>query len=96
MINVLFDFADPNTADVWHAIDDRVMGGVSRSRLRGAASEHAVFEALAERGGVHVIHDTVAQVLSDEALKSDAIHPNRDGYARMAAAAQQVLARCPA
>lgn len=68
----------------------------SLSALAGVASEHAVFEALAERGGVHVIHDTVAEVLSDESLKSDAIHPNRDGYARMAAAAQQVLARCPA
>lgn len=54
MINVLFDFADPNTADVWQAIDDRVMGGVSRSRLRSAASGHAVFEgevSLERNGG---------------------------------------------
>ena len=54
MINVLFDFADPNTADVWHAIDDRVMGGISRSSLRSAPTGHAVFEgevSLERNGG---------------------------------------------
>jgi len=54
MLNVLFDFADPNAADVWQAIDDRVMGGFSRSRLRSAASGHAVFEgevSLERNGG---------------------------------------------
>jgi NADH dehydrogenase [ubiquinone] 1 alpha subcomplex assembly factor 1 len=44
MTKVLFDFTDPNTADVWHAIDDRVMGGISRSELRSAPTGHAVFE----------------------------------------------------
>ena len=54
MINVLFDFADPNTADAWQAIDDRVMGGISRSRLRRAPTGHAVFEgevSLERNGG---------------------------------------------
>jgi NADH dehydrogenase [ubiquinone] 1 alpha subcomplex assembly factor 1 len=40
----IFDFADPLAAEAWQAIDDRVMGGVSRSRLRHAPDGHAVFE----------------------------------------------------
>jgi hypothetical protein len=51
---VLFDFADPHTAQEWRAIDDRVMGGVSRSTLRHDAAGHAVFEgtvSLARGGG---------------------------------------------
>ena len=54
MINVLFDFADPHTADAWQAIDDRVMGGISRSGLRSDASGYAVFEgevSLERNGG---------------------------------------------
>jgi NADH dehydrogenase [ubiquinone] 1 alpha subcomplex assembly factor 1 len=53
MTKVLFDFTDPNTADVWHAIDDRVMGGISRSELRSAPTGHAVFggELSLERNG---------------------------------------------
>ncbi len=41
---LLFDFTDPSAADTWRAIDDRVMGGASRSRLRHDPSGHAVFE----------------------------------------------------
>jgi hypothetical protein len=40
----LFDFSDPRSVDAWRAIDDRVMGGVSRSRLRHDQAGHAVFE----------------------------------------------------
>lgn len=40
----LFDFADGAAVLAWRAIDDRVMGGVSRSRLRHDAAGHAVFE----------------------------------------------------
>lgn len=40
---ILFDFVDPSAASAWQAIDDRVMGGVSTSRL-GAADGHAVFK----------------------------------------------------
>jgi hypothetical protein len=50
----LFDFTDPNAANEWRAIDDRVMGGVSRSRLRHDPSGHAVFDgevSLAQGGG---------------------------------------------
>ena len=50
----LFDFSDPRSVDAWRAIDDRVMGGVSRSRLRHDPAGHAVFEgdvSLAQNGG---------------------------------------------
>jgi NADH dehydrogenase [ubiquinone] 1 alpha subcomplex assembly factor 1 len=53
MPKVLFDFVDPNAADEWRAIDDRVMGGVSRSTLRHDPLGHAVFEGAVslERNG---------------------------------------------
>jgi hypothetical protein len=53
MSKVLFDFTDPNAANAWHAIDDRVMGGVSRSTLRHDQAGHAVFEGTVslERSG---------------------------------------------
>lgn len=51
---VLFDFADPRAVDAFRAIDDRVMGGASRSRLRHDPARHACFEgevSLAHGGG---------------------------------------------
>ncbi len=54
MLIELFDFSDPRAAEAWRAIDDRVMGGVSRSRLRHDRAGHAVFEgevSLAQNGG---------------------------------------------
>jgi hypothetical protein len=54
MANELFDFGDPRAADAWRAIDDHVMGGISRSRLRHDSAGHAVFEgtvSLAPNGG---------------------------------------------
>ena len=44
MPKLLFDFADPDAAREWRAIDDRVMGGLSRSALRHDRAGHAVFE----------------------------------------------------
>lgn len=54
MRTTLFDFTDPRSATAWHAIDDRVMGGISRSTLRLHPAGHAVFEgtvSLARNGG---------------------------------------------
>jgi len=54
MLRVLFDFTDPPSVQGWRAIDDRVMGGASRSRLRADAQGHAVFEGevrMAHGGG---------------------------------------------
>lgn len=50
----LFDFTDPDAVCEWAPIDDRVMGGVSHSRLRHDPAGHAVFEgqvSLARGGG---------------------------------------------
>lgn len=53
MSKVLFDFTGPHTVNVWRAIDDRVMGGISRSTLRHDPAGHAVFEGTVslERNG---------------------------------------------
>jgi len=53
MRTTLFDFTDPSAANAWHAIDDRVMGGISRSTLRHNPAGHAVFEGTVslERNG---------------------------------------------
>ena len=51
---LLFDFGDPAAVTEWNAIDDRVMGGVSGSRLRHDPTGHAVFEgsvSLERNGG---------------------------------------------
>ena len=53
MSKVLFDFTNPDAANAWHAIDDRVMGGSSHSALRHDPAGHAVFEGIVslERNG---------------------------------------------
>lgn len=53
MPRVLFDFTYPSAVESWRAIDDRVMGGVSRSSLRHDPAGHAVFEGVVslERNG---------------------------------------------
>ncbi len=51
---VLFDFGSPAAVAEWGPIDDRVMGGLSRSRLRHDPAGHAVFEgevSLERNGG---------------------------------------------
>lgn len=53
MLTTLFDFTDPSAANAWNAIDDRVMGGVSRSSLEHDLAGHAVFKGVVslERNG---------------------------------------------
>ena len=53
MLTPLFDFSDASATNAWHAIDDRVMGGISRSTLRHDPASHAVFEGTVslERNG---------------------------------------------
>jgi hypothetical protein len=75
MSQTLFDFADPNTAARWFATDDRVMGGVSRSRMRADATGAAVFEgvmSLEQNGGFASVRaESVAPAL---ALSAKATH----------------------
>jgi hypothetical protein len=49
----VIDFAIGDAVTHWHAIDDRVMGGVSRSRMRHDPAGHACFEGTVslDRGG---------------------------------------------
>ena len=58
---LLFDFSDSGTVAQWASIDDRVMGGISRSRLRQDAAGHAVFEgvvSLEQDGGFASVRST--------------------------------------
>jgi hypothetical protein len=60
---LLFDFSDPHTANAWHAIDDRVMGGLSRSTLKHDPAGHAVFEgtvSLERNGGFASVRSSPA------------------------------------
>lgn len=43
---LLYDFSDPAAVTEWGAIDDRVMGGVSSSRLKHDPAGHAIFEGI--------------------------------------------------
>jgi hypothetical protein len=61
--HTLFDFADPRAVAAWSPIDDRVMGGVSWSRLRADSAGHAVFEgvvSLERHGGFASIRSAPA------------------------------------
>jgi NADH dehydrogenase [ubiquinone] 1 alpha subcomplex assembly factor 1 len=46
MARTLFRFDESGSVQGWAPIDDRVMGGVSHSRLRHADDGHAVFEGV--------------------------------------------------
>ena len=59
----LFDFGDPSAVQGWAAIDDRVMGGVSHSRLRHDPRGHALFEgqvSLERNGGFASVRSSPA------------------------------------
>ena len=51
-----------------------------------------LFERLRDRYHVPLIEDALPDVLSDPALKSDEIHPNAAGYAKLAEAVARELA----
>ncbi|MEP1596511.1 MAG: GDSL-type esterase/lipase family protein, partial [Halieaceae bacterium] len=50
----------------------------------GALSDSPIYEALAEEEGVLLAADVFSDVLSEEALRADPIHPNAVGYEQMA------------
>ena len=47
-------------------------------------SSAEVYAKVAESSKVLFIEDVIADVLSDKSMKSDAVHPNKHGYKRMA------------
>lgn len=64
MAHLLYDFGHPAAVQGWRAIDDRVMGGLSRSQLRHDDSGHAVFEgevSLDRGGGFASVRSPVAE-----------------------------------
>lgn len=66
----------------------------SLAAVAGVAGDAAMYGDLAAGGQAHVIAEVVTDVLSQDSLKSDRIHPNREGYALMAQAAVKALDRC--
>lgn len=66
-----------------------VLLGVPKPGLFLSAAE--VYDRIAGDTGVVFIEDLVPDVLADRALKSDSVHPNRDGYRVMAEQIYKVL-----
>lgn len=64
MPRMMFDFTDPVSVSAWHPIDDRVMGGISRSSLRHDPTGHAVFAgtvSLRRNGGFASVRSSPAE-----------------------------------
>lgn len=49
----------------------------------GALSDSPIYEELADEDGVILIPDLLSEVLSDDALRADEIHPNARGYKQL-------------
>lgn len=67
MTESLFQFTSADSVSAWSAIDDRVMGGVSRSRMRFDAGGFAVFEgvmSMEQNGGFASVRARVAAPLA--------------------------------
>lgn len=56
----------------------------------------ALYERVAEEEGVPIEDEILADLLGDTRYKSDAVHPNAAGYARLAAAVEALLRRAGA
>ena len=75
-----------------------VLVGVPRLNLMTSLRGADLYARLAERYGVPLENDAIAEVLSESDLRFDPIHPNARGYERIAAAIRDLLrgARCRA
>ena len=72
-----------------------VLLGVPRPALLGLESAE-LYGRLAEALTLPLEAEVIAEVLSDPDLKSDHIHPNAEGYQRMAEAVYLLLQRAGA
>jgi lysophospholipase L1-like esterase len=72
-----------------------VLLGVPRPALLGLESA-ALYRRLGEALQLPLEAEVIAEVLSDPDLKSDQIHPNAEGYRRMAEAVYRLLQRAGA
>lgn len=78
----LFSFEMPSAVAAWFAIDDAVMGGVSRSALRQDACGFAVFEgvvSLERNGGFASVRSRPGD-LGDAAAKAYCLEVAGDGH----------------
>ncbi len=57
----------------------------------GALSDSDIYGELADETGVVLVPDVFAEVLSDDALRADAVHPNARGYQQFTAGIINVL-----
>lgn len=67
-----------------------VLLGVPQPAIFGLESAKTYYQ-VAEEAGVPLEDDILPKVLSDNALKSDQIHPNADGYRLIAEAVYELL-----
>jgi acyl-CoA thioesterase I len=67
-----------------------VLLGVPEPRLLRLNPEPS-YEALAQEFKLPLLRDGIAQVLGDRSLKSDEIHPNANGYRRIAESVFELL-----
>ena len=72
-----------------------VLLAVPEPRLLRLQPEPA-YETLAQAFGIPLEGEAMTQVLGDRRLKSDEIHPNAEGYRRIAEAVAQLLRRAGA
>jgi hypothetical protein len=77
---LLLDFSDPTTARLFVAVDDRVMGGVSQSRLR-QRGDSAAFEGelSTERNGGFASVRSELRPFDLSAFEGIALHVRGDG-----------------
>jgi lysophospholipase L1-like esterase len=73
---------------------DVVLVGVPRPGLTGAPA--AFYADIAREFGLPYDGKVLQKVLTDNALKSDWVHPNADGYARIAGSLAELLRRAKA
>ena len=59
-------------------------------------SDAKVYRKVADEMHVPVIENALTEILSDNGLKSDAVHPNSQGYQRLAEAVETVLIQAQA
>lgn len=77
----LFDFGRPGEPDLWRAVDDRVMGGVSASQVIGIGGGLAVFcgeVSLENNGGFASVHAAVRKGIL-EGCQDIRLHCRGDG-----------------
>lgn len=74
---------------VFFSIPGKTMGA-----FVGQLSDDPLYDELKKVSGVGVIPDVVTSILNDASLKSDPVHPNAQGYLKMAQAAANVVHGC--